>query len=192
MTVKYEIIFWDLPPKNKWFIKERNRCSSSFHSRNVDIWNGLGLYLGVRWGGSRHETRPSVCLLVPIEPGYLAQRKQPDFSFLNFLWTHSRKLAHGFLKSVCNCQPCSHVRHKNPDVFQGSGWSLLYVFFLPTPCPLLCLTRLGLSGVPGFPFLPAEQTLLLGHHSLSFTSFLWPQLPLMVLAQVLTISLDPI
>lgn len=129
---------------------------------------------GVRWGGSRHETRSPVCLLVP---GYLAQRKQSDFSFLNFLWTHSHKLAHGFLKSVCNCPPCSHIRHKNPYVFQESGWSLLYVFSSLLPA-LSYVWQDSAPGVPGSPFLPAEQTLLLGHHSLSFPSlpFWWHEI----------------
>lgn len=89
-------------------------------------------------------------------------------------------------------------------MFWESCWSLLYLFFLPAPLSLVCLTRFQLaSGILWFLFLPSEQILLMGHHSLRlhFASLLvtWnlqisfdPQLPLIALPQLLAIHLDPI
>lgn len=141
---------------------------------------------GVRWRWSRHEKRSPVCLLVP---GCLAQRKQSDFSFLNFLWTHSHELAHGFLKSVCNCQPCSHIRHKSHMYFRKVAGLFCMCFppLLPalsyvwqdsgcarsSPLPLSSC-RADSSAGPSLTQLHLSALLVTWH-------FLWTQLPLMAL-----------
>lgn len=138
--------------------------------------------------GEQAWVESGVSLLAPPEPGDLAQRKQADFSFLNSVWTHSYKLAHGFLKSVCNCQLCSNIRHETPSVFQESRRSLQCLFFLPTLCSLLsdetpgCVGgplvpfSLCLAGSPDGPSFP-QASLPCSSGYMKLTNFFWPPPP---------------
>lgn len=157
--MKYKIIslttekqWWDLSLKNKWSIKGRNRSSPSgdLHSRNLKAPGLQGDCICQR---GKQDEWGLECVSWPLwNPESWPRESNQIFPFLNSVWTHSYKLAHGFLKSVCNCQSCSHIRHKTPSVFRESCWSLLCPFLLPILCSLLFDETPGLCrGCAGSP-----------------------------------------
>lgn len=88
-----------------------------------------------------------------------------DFPLWTLFEPTPYKPAHGFLKSVCNCQPCSHVRHKNPSAFR-TAIGLLCIWFLSSTLALSCAGG------------DAKDLSLCRVDSPNGSSFMWASLPL--------------